>query len=201
MLVLEGLVDLHRTIQLQLFQHYWSNLNSILKSRAINLPTKFSIFQAMIFPVVIYGWKVWTIKKAEDRRIDAELDSVQSYSVEWTGLWWLSYLDLEVGWTASCWCKASPQCLLASQHLCALQDQNLGFCRCALCLRSSPSNQWACFLPCCCYSVSQSCLTFCNPKDCSKPGFTISQRLLRFMSIQLVMLSNQLILCRPFLFL
>ena len=48
-----------------------TNLDSILKSRDITLPTKVHIVKAMVFPVVIYGCESWTIKKAEWRRIDA----------------------------------------------------------------------------------------------------------------------------------
>ena len=46
------------------------NLDSILKSRDITLPTKVFLFKAMVFPVVIYGCESWTIKKAEHQRID-----------------------------------------------------------------------------------------------------------------------------------
>ena len=48
-----------------------TNLDSILKSRDITLPTKVCLVKAMVFPVVIYGCESWTIKKAECRRIDA----------------------------------------------------------------------------------------------------------------------------------
>ena len=48
-----------------------TNLDSILKSRDIALPTKVCLVKAMVFPVVIYGCESWTIKKAECRRIDA----------------------------------------------------------------------------------------------------------------------------------
>ena len=48
-----------------------TNLNSILKSRDITLPTKVHLVKAMVFPVVTYGCDIWTIKKAECRRIDA----------------------------------------------------------------------------------------------------------------------------------
>ena len=48
-----------------------SNLDSILKSRDITLPTKVHIVKAMVFPVVIYGCESWTIRKAEHQRIDA----------------------------------------------------------------------------------------------------------------------------------
>ena len=47
------------------------NLDSMLKSRDITLPTKVHLLKAMIFPVVMYGCESWTIKKAECRRIDA----------------------------------------------------------------------------------------------------------------------------------
>ena len=48
-----------------------TNLNSILKSRSITLPTKVCLVNAMVFPVVMYGCENWTIKKAECQRIDA----------------------------------------------------------------------------------------------------------------------------------
>ena len=47
------------------------NLDSILKSRDITLPTKVRLVKAMVLPVVMYGYESWTIKKAEHRRIDA----------------------------------------------------------------------------------------------------------------------------------
>ena len=48
-----------------------TNLDSILKSRDITLPTKVCLVKAMVFPVVMYGCESWTIKKAEHQRIDA----------------------------------------------------------------------------------------------------------------------------------
>ena len=48
-----------------------TNLDSILKSRDITLPTKVCLVKAMVFPVVMNGCEIWTIKKAESRRIDA----------------------------------------------------------------------------------------------------------------------------------
>ena len=64
-----------------------TNLDSILKSRDITLPTKFHLVKAMVFPVVMYGCESWTIKKAEHWRIDAfEL---------WSWTW-----PLKVPWTA-----------------------------------------------------------------------------------------------------
>ena len=48
-----------------------TNLDSILKGRDIILSTKIHLVKAMVFPVVMYGYESWTIKKAEHRRIDA----------------------------------------------------------------------------------------------------------------------------------
>ena len=81
-----------------------TNLDSILKSRDITLPTKVHLVKAMVFPVVMYGCESWTIKKAERRRIDAfELRS-------WRRL-------LRVPWTArrsnqSILKEISPECSL-----------------------------------------------------------------------------------------
>ena len=47
-----------------------TNLDSILKSRDITLPTQVHLVKVMVFPVVIYGCECWTVKKAEQRRID-----------------------------------------------------------------------------------------------------------------------------------
>ena len=48
-----------------------TNLDSILKSRDITLPTKVRLVKAMLFPIVVYGYEIWTIRKAEHRIIDA----------------------------------------------------------------------------------------------------------------------------------
>ena len=64
-----------------------TNLDSILKSRDITLPTKICLVKAMVFLVVIYGCESWTVKKAECRKIDA------------FELWWWRRL-LGVPWTA-----------------------------------------------------------------------------------------------------
>ena len=48
-----------------------TNLDSILKSRDITLPTKVCLVKAVVFPVIMYGCESWTIKKAEHRRTDA----------------------------------------------------------------------------------------------------------------------------------
>ena len=64
-----------------------TNLDSTLKSRDITWPTKIHLVKAMVFPVVMYGCEIWTIKKAEHRRIDA------------FELWFCRRL-LKVPWTA-----------------------------------------------------------------------------------------------------
>ena len=56
---------------LLLGRKFMTNLDSILKSRDITLPTKVSLVKAMVFPVVMYGCESWTVKKAEHRRTDA----------------------------------------------------------------------------------------------------------------------------------
>ena len=48
-----------------------TNIDSILKSRDITLPTKVHLVKAMVFPVVMYGYESWTVKKAERQKIDA----------------------------------------------------------------------------------------------------------------------------------
>ena len=62
-----------------------TNLDSILKSRDITLPTKVHLVKAMVFPVVMYGWESWTVKKVERWRIDAlELWCWRLLRVPWT---------------------------------------------------------------------------------------------------------------------
>ena len=56
---------------LTLGRKHTTNLDSILKSRDITLPTKVHLVKAMVFPVVMYECEIWTVKKAEHRRIDA----------------------------------------------------------------------------------------------------------------------------------
>ena len=81
-----------------------TNLDSILKSRDITLPTEVHLVKGMVFPVIMYGCESWTIKKAECRRIDA------------FKLWYLRR-HLRVPWTArrsnqSILKKISPGCSL-----------------------------------------------------------------------------------------
>ena len=60
-----------RKRRLLLGRKVMTNLDSILKSRDITLPTKVHLVKAMVFPVVMYGCESWTVKKAEHQRIDA----------------------------------------------------------------------------------------------------------------------------------
>ena len=63
--------DCSREIKTLLGRKVMTNLDNILKSRDITLPTKVCLLKAMVFPVVMYGCESWTVKKAECRRIDA----------------------------------------------------------------------------------------------------------------------------------
>jgi len=63
-----------------------TNLNSVLKSRDITLPTKVRVVKAMVFPVVVYGCESWTVKKAEHLRTDAFECGVGEDSWESLGL-------------------------------------------------------------------------------------------------------------------
>ena len=76
-----------------------TNLDSILKSRDVTLPTKVRLVKAMVFPVVMYGCESWTVKKAEHRRIDA------------FELWCWKRL-LRDPWTQSILKEISPGCSL-----------------------------------------------------------------------------------------
>jgi len=95
-----------------------TNLDSILKSRDITLPTKVHLVKAMVFPGVMYGCECWTIKKAERQRIDA------------FELWCWRKL-LRVPWTArrsnqSILKEISPECSLEGLML-KLKLQYLGY--------------------------------------------------------------------------
>ena len=94
-----------------------TNLDSILKSRDITLPTKVCLVKAMVFPVVMYGCESWTVKKAELRRIDV------------SELWCWRRL-LRVPWTArrsnqSILKEISPGCSLEGMML-KLKLQHFG---------------------------------------------------------------------------
>jgi len=83
-----------------------TNLDSILKSRDITLPTKFCLVKTMVFPVVMYGCESWTIKKAESQRIDA------------FELWCWRRL-LRVPWTAR---RSNQSILKESSPGCSLEE-------------------------------------------------------------------------------
>ena len=76
-----------------------TNLDSVLKCRDITLPTKVRLVKAMVFPVVMYGCKIWTIKKAECRRIDAfELGCwIRLVRVPWTARGSIQSILKEIG--------------------------------------------------------------------------------------------------------
>ena len=84
-----------------------TNLDSILKSRDITLPTKVHLVKAMVFPVVMYGCECWTIKKAEHRRIGAfELWCWRILlRVPWTARRSNQYIlkEMDVHWKNWCW--------------------------------------------------------------------------------------------------
>ena len=95
-----------------------TNLDSIFKSRDITLPTKLCLVKAMVFPVVMYGYESWTVKKAEHQRIDA------------FELWFWRRL-LQVPWTArrpnqSILKETSPGCSLEGLML-RLKLQYFGY--------------------------------------------------------------------------
>ena len=86
-----------------------TNLDSILKSRDITLPTKFCLVKAMVFPVVMYGCESWTVKKAQCRRIDA------------FALWCWRRL-LKVPWTAR---RSNQSILKENSPVCSLEGMLL----------------------------------------------------------------------------
>ena len=63
-------IFINKTVLPKIGRKVMTNLDSILKSRDITLPTKVHLVKAMVFPVVMYGCESWTIKKAEHRRTD-----------------------------------------------------------------------------------------------------------------------------------
>ena len=85
-----------------------SNLDSVLKSRDITLPTKVCLVKAMVFPVVMYGCESWTTKKAEHQSIDAfELWCWRRLlRVPWTARR-SNQSTLNIHWRAWCWCWSS----------------------------------------------------------------------------------------------
>ena len=91
---------------LLLWRKVVTNLDSILKSRDITLSTKFCLVNAMVFPVVMYGCEIWTIKNAECQRIDA------------FELWCWRRL-LRVPWTAR---RSNQSILKGISPVCSLEE-------------------------------------------------------------------------------
>ena len=91
--------------RLPLGRKVMTKLDSILKSRDITLPTKVHLVKAMVFPVVMYGCEIWTVKKAESQRIDA------------FELWYWRRL-LTVPWTAR---RSSQSILKEISPVCSLE--------------------------------------------------------------------------------
>ena len=112
-------MELHRV------RHDWSNLavaaaDSILKSRGITLPTNVHLVKALVFSVVMYGCEIWTINKAEHRRIDAfklwcwrrllrdplDCKEIQPVRPNWDQSWvFIGRTDVETETTLATWCK------------------------------------------------------------------------------------------------
>ena len=95
-----------------------TNLDSLLKSIDITLPTKFCLVKAMVFPVVMYGCESWTVKKAE-RRIDAfELWCWRRLGLQWdpTSPFWRRSV-LGVHWKDWCWSWNSNTLATSSEEL------------------------------------------------------------------------------------
>ena len=156
-----------------------TNLDSIFKSRDITLPTKVRLVKAMVFPVVMYGCERWTVKKAEHRRIDA------------FELWCWRRL-LKVPWTAkrsnqSILKEISPGCSLEGLML-KLKLQYFGHL-----MRKTVSLEKTLLL-----GKTEGRQRRGQQKMRWLEGITNSRSSLRLTSIESVMPSSHLILCRPF---
>ena len=86
---------------LLLGRNIMTNLDSILKSRDITLPTKVHLVKAMVFPVVMYGCESWTIKKAKHQRVDA------------FELWYWGRLWKSLGWQGDPTCPSYRRSVLS----------------------------------------------------------------------------------------
>ena len=147
-----------------------TNLDSILKSRDINLPTKVCVVKAMVFPVVMYGCESWTVKTAEHWRIDA------------FELWCWRRL-LRVPWTArrSNWNRL-PQISTRTQPkptVPGFRTQWSSDSWCLIAERTQWETKWWVQFS----SVTQSCPTFCNPIDYSMSDFPVHHHLLEYAQI------------------
>ena len=148
-----------------------TNLDSILQSRDITLPTKVCLVKAMVFPVVMYGCESWTVKKAERRRIDA------------FELWCWRRL-LRVPWTArrssqSILKETGPECSLEGLML-KLKLQSFGHLMGSLIsFETEAANYFIQFS-----SVAQSCPALCDPMSHSTPGLHVHHQLPEFTQTQ-----------------
>ena len=169
-----------------------TNLNSMLESRDIPLPTKLCIVKAMVFPIVLYGCENWAKEKAEDQRIyafklvlkknlESPLDSKEIKQVNPKGNQWWIFIGTDAETEASILWPTDAKNWLTGKDL-------------------EAGKNWISSVS----SVACSCPTLCNPMNCSMPGslsINNSWSLFKLTFIELVMLSNHLILCHPLLLL
>ena len=188
-----------------------TNLDSILKSRDITLPTKVRLVKGMVFPVVTYGCENWTIKKAERQRIDA------------FELWCWRRL-LRVPWTAkrsnqSILRETSPGCSLEGlmlkrklQYFGHLMRRTDSLAKILMLgkiegrrrrgqqrirwldgitdlIDMSLSKLQELVIHDCC-TVAKSCPTLCDPMDCSTPGFPVHHQFLELAQTHVYQLSD-----------
>ena len=127
-----------------------TNLDSIFKSRDIILSTKVRLEKAMVFPVVMYGYESWTVKKAESRRIDAfEL--------------WRWRRRLRVPWNTR---RSNQSILKEIRSECSLEGQMLK-------LKLQYFGHMMQRTAAAAAKSLQSCPTLCNPIDGSPPGCSV----------------------------
>ena len=177
-----------------------TNLDSILKSRDITLPTKVCLIKAMVFPVVMYGCESWTVKKAEHRRIDAFelwywrkllrvpwtarrsnqsiLKEISPGNTSFPGQWPVPPAALGSRWLDSTHQQNKPQPEISAEASSTLDPSPQGL-----------SSQGTTFTSgrfqfcCCCCSVTQTCPTLCDTMDCSTPGFSVPHHLPEFAQV------------------
>ena len=101
-----------------------TNLDSILKSRDITLPTKVRLVKAMVFPVVMYGCGSWTVKKAEHRRIDAFFFFLVSIKFYWKTT---TLSSLHINYGCFCTTMAKLQRLVMLQRWHGPQTLNIDY--------------------------------------------------------------------------
>ena len=141
-----------------------SNLDSILKSRDITLPTNFRLVKAMIFPVVVYESESWSINKAKSWRIDGfEL--------------WCWRRILRVPWTER---RSNHSILRVISPEYSLEGLMLKLQYFGHLVRKADSLEKTHFTCFSCCSVAKLCLTLWDPMDYSTPGFPVLHYLPKF---------------------